>query len=180
MLRLINAIDSFNERIGVFVSYFNHLLMILICLDVLLRYLFNFSQIWIIEVETYFYAIIFLLGSGYAFRHDRHVRVDVFYNRWSERKKAFTDLFGGILLLIPWTVVVGIVAFNYFSISFARGEGSPQPGGLPALYVLKSFIFLGFLFLAIQGISSILKSILYLKGEYSEYPPEDGQKELNI
>lgn len=171
MLKISRIIDGVNERLGTFVSYFNHLLMILICVDVVLRYLFNFSQIWIIEVETYFYAIIFLLGSGYAFRHDRHVRVDVFYNKWSGRKKAWLDLIGGLFLLLPWTVVLMIVSFDYFSISFSQGEGSPQPGGLPALYVLKSFLFLGFLFLALQGISSILKSILFLKGVIQEYPP---------
>ena len=178
MKRIVQLIDNLNERMGSFVSLFNHLLMILICLDVLLRYLFNISQIWIIEVEIYFYAIIFLLGSGYAFRHDRHVRVDVFYNRWTDKKKAVLDCVGGVFLLMPWVVVILVVSFDYFTISFMQGEGSPQPGGLPALYILKSLMFFGFFFLAIQGVSSILKSILFMKGEYDEYPVSS-QEELS-
>lgn len=162
MQSLVRGIDRFNDAIGRFFSYFNHLLVWLICLDVLLRYFFSASQIWMMELEIYFYAFIFLLGSGFAFRHDKHVRVDVLYARMSRRRKAWIDLLGGFLFLLPWTIVVMLVSWDYALISFRIGEGSSQPGGLPALWVLKFVIFFGFLFLFLQGISQMIKAGLVL------------------
>ena len=139
----------------------------LICIDVLMRYCFNFTLIWIVELENYFFAMCFLLASGYAFKHDIHVRVDVFYANFSERKKAMTNLLGGIFLLLPWSIISTYVCFNYFLKSYRLGETSSQPGGLPALYLLKFILFLGFYLLIIQAVVSIYRSweVLMMKDE---------------
>ena len=164
-----------NEKVGVMISNINHILVLLICIDVMLRYFFNFSKIWIMELELYFYSTIFLMGSAYAFSHDNHVRVDIFYSRMSAKNKAIVDLIGGILFLLPWSLVIMIVSYDYAKVSFLIGETSSQPGGLPALYVLKSIVFLGFTFLFLQGISSILKSISFLLGNQSYYQNIDSR-----
>ncbi|MGB1242485.1 MAG: TRAP transporter small permease subunit [Chitinophagales bacterium] len=163
MNKVINLLESIGEKVGKAVSYLTTALMLLICYDVLMRYFFDSSQIWMTELEIYFYSFIFLLGSAYAFNKDKHVRVDVFYAKFSPKKKAWTNLIGGLFLLLPWCVVILIVSFDYAMTSFNIGEGSAQPGGLPALYILKFSIFVGFLLLFLQGIASVLKSILVLR-----------------
>lgn len=169
MLKLSQVLDSLNERIGQLISWFTALLVVLICIDVLMRYLFNFSLIWMGELEIYFFALCFLLGSGYAFKHDKHVRVDLFYSKFSAKGKARVNLIGGLLFLIPWTLIVIIVASRYAYFSFIIGESSPQVGGLPALYILKFSIVVGFVLLLLQGIASVSKSLLVLLDKNIEH-----------
>ncbi|MEZ4883492.1 MAG: TRAP transporter small permease subunit [Chitinophagales bacterium] len=163
MNKLIHLLERISEWAGKAVSYLTAALVFLICYDVLMRYLFNSSQIWMTEVEIYCFALIFLFGSAYAFQKDKHVRVDVFYANYPPKKKAWINLLGGLFLLLPWCVVILIVSFDYAMTSFNMGEGSPQPGGLPALYLLKFSIFIGFLLLFLQGIASVLKSIAEIR-----------------
>ena len=106
--------------------------------------------------------MIFLLGAGYAFQHDKHVRVDVFYSEGKPKTKAWVNLIGGILFLLPWCVVVLQVAYRYAQNSFLINESSSQPGGLPALYLLKSAIFIGFTFLLLQAIASVIRSLIII------------------
>ncbi len=162
MERLIGILESISERTGEIFSWATSFLVWLICLDVLMRYAFNFTLIWIIELETYFFALIFIMGSAYAFKYDKHVRVDLFYSKYSKVKKAWTDLLGGIFFLLPWTAMSAYVCFYYFLKSWHIGETSSQPGGLPALYILKFVLFAGFLLMVIQAIASILKSLLVI------------------
>jgi len=160
---MISFLDKINRWAGTIAGWSCLLLIILICLDVLMRYLLGFTLIWIIEVEIYLFAAIFLLGSGYAFQNNKHVRVDVFYSKFSEKKKAWTDLFGHLFLLLPWAFIITWVGYNYGYMSLLINEKSAQPGGLPALYILKFLIFIGFLLLILQCISEIIKSIIQIK-----------------
>ena len=159
MLRIIRFLDRIGEKIGVLVSWTAVLLAVIIGVDVIIRYVFQFTYVWMIEIEIYLFGMLFLLASGYTFKYEKHVRVDVFYTKLSEKRKAWIDLLGGVCLLIPWCYVVIVTSWYYGLSSFMMKESSPQPGGLPALYVLKFCITLGFVFLLIQGISHILKSV---------------------
>lgn len=157
--RIIELLEGFNERVGRIISWGAVLMVCVISLDVICRYLFQFTFIWIVELEIYLFGFMFLLGSAYTFKHGKHVRVDVFYSKLSEKGKAIIDLVGGVLFLIPWCYIVITTSWKYAYSSFLVGEGSPQPGGLPFLYILKFSIVLGFLFLILQGLANILKSI---------------------
>ena len=84
--RIAEGIHLLNERVGQAASWLTTALMLLVVVDVIIRYYFNDTQAWIIELEWHLFGLIFLLGAGYAFRHDRHVRVDVFYARFSGRE----------------------------------------------------------------------------------------------
>ena len=128
-----------------------------------MRYFFDFTLIWVIELEIYFFALLFLLASGYALKHDKHVRVDVFYSKMNKKQKALVDLSGTLLFLIPWCIIIIWVSYNYAYMSFLIGEKSPQPGGLPALYLLKFSIVLAFVLLLIQGLSVMVKSVITLR-----------------
>lgn len=156
-------IDKFIERVGKAVSWLNVLLIGLICMDVLFRYFFSFSKNWIIELEWHMFAMIFLLGSAYALQKEKHVRVDVFYQRFSEKTKAIVNLIGTLIFLIPWCYLVITTSYKFFINSWYIREGSPQPGGLPARYVIKGMIVVGFVLLALQGVSLIVKYLKELK-----------------
>ncbi len=173
--KVAQSIHWFNERVGRVASWLTTLLMLLVCFDVVVRYLFSETQAWIMELEWHLFGLIFLLGAGYAFRHDRHVRVDLFYAKFSKRDQALVNLIGGVLFLLPWTLVLIVVSFEYANISFRIGEGSPDPGGLPARYIIKYAITIGLSLLMLQGLASIIDSWLVLKGEEPTAPANENQ-----
>ncbi|WP_438711471.1 TRAP transporter small permease subunit [Aquimarina muelleri] len=159
MYKVINFLDWIGKKTGSLVSWISVGLAIVIGLDVIIRYIFQFTNVWMVEIEVYLFGMLFLLASGYTFKYEKHVRVDVFYSKLSKKGKAWVDVLGGVCLLIPWCYVVIVSSWYYGLSSFLIGETSAQPGGLPALYVLKFCITLGFVFLLLQGVSHILKSI---------------------
>ncbi len=165
MQKLIAFIENINEYLGKLFSWASVALVLLISIEVILRYMFNTSIIWLAELETYFFVLIFLIGAGYAFKHDTHVRVDLFYSKFSPKRKAWVNLIGGLFLLIPWSGVIVWYTAQFAYRSFEIGEKSAQPGGLPMLWLLKFFVFFGFCFLFLQGIASVLKSIQIIKNK---------------
>lgn len=152
-------VDRIVEYVGRSVSWLALALVILICADVLMRYLFDSSKTWIIELEWHIFAVLFLLGMSYTLLHDKHVRVDLFYERFSQRRQRIVSIVGILFLVLPWCLVVLDTSWDYFSNSFSFREGSPQPNGLPARYVIKSFIFIGFSLLTLEALSVMIKSI---------------------
>lgn len=164
-------INTVNEWVGRSVSWLTTLLVILVCFDVVTRYLFSDTQAWIMELEWHLFALIFLLGAGYAFKHDRHVRVDLFYTRFSPKDRALVNLIGGVLFLLPWCFLIIYVSFQYALASFLIRETSPDPGGLPAFYPIKFAITIGVFLLLLQAIASIIQSLLIYLGKEEETNP---------
>ena len=140
-------------------------MVIVICIDVVIRYVFNTSKAWITEFEWHMFALVFLIGAAYTFKSDAHVRVDLFYAKLSEKGKAIINITGIIGLLLPWCLVVIRASYKYAYNSFIIRESSPDPGGLPGRYIIKFAIVLGFILLALQAISVLLKSIAVLSGK---------------
>lgn len=173
------GIHRLNEWVGRSVSWLNTALVILVCFDVITRYLFSNTSAWIMELEWHLFALVFLLGAGYALRHDRHVRVDLFYADFSARDQALVNLLGAIIFLIPWSLLVIYASYDYAMISYRIGETSPDPGGLPARYAIKFAITAGGFFLLLQGIASLIDSAMILGGYKEPEPPaeEDIAKE---
>lgn len=134
-------------------------LVVLIFADVVLRYLFSSTSAWVMELEWHLFALIFLLCAGYTLNNDQHVRVDLFYARMPRKGKAWVDLLGTLLFLLPWCAIVIYTSFKYAENSFAFREMSPDPGGLPARYIIKFAITVGFSLLMLQGIALVLKSL---------------------
>lgn len=153
----MKKIDEFIKWIGQAVSWLNIALIILIGLDVLFRYFFSFSKNWILELEWHMFALVFLLGSAYALQEDKHVRVDVFYQNFKEKTKTIINLVGAVLFLFPWCYLVVTTSYKFANNSWYIREGSNQPGGLPARYIIKGMIVVGFILLFLQGVSLITK-----------------------
>jgi len=168
--------SNINEQVGKLFAWSSSLLVWTIVFDVILRYVFSMSFIWLSEIEVYLFSFTILFGIGYTLKHDKHVRVDVFYDKWSSKRKAIVNLIGGILFLLPWCIVSIIACWKYFAFSFTFKESSPQSGGLPYLFILKFCLVLGFGLLLIQGIASIIKAIQTIQG--SEVDSQENQKVL--
>ncbi len=160
----IRFVDGLNERVGRVVSWLTAVLVAVVCYDVFTRYLLKNSLVAVQELEWHLFALIFLLGAAYSLKHDQHVRVDVFYSRFSPRKQAWVNLIGSVLFLIPFCIIV-IVSSQHFVVSaFHIGEISPDPGGLPARWVLKAAIPFGFVLLLLQGLGLACRSLLGVRG----------------
>ena len=165
MKKFIKISDSINEIVGKFASWLTTLMVLVVFIDVILRYVFNKGNIAMQELEWHLFAMIFLLGAGYTLKKNGHVRVDIFYTNFNERTKAWINLLGPIIFLLPFSLMVIYSSQDFITSSFAVREISPDPGGLPARYILKAMIPLGFFFLFIQGLAECFKNILFLKGE---------------
>ncbi len=158
-MQLNELIEKFVRQAGMVSAWLNPLLVVLICADVLLRYLFNQSANWILEMEWHLFGMIFLLGSAYTLQEDKHVRVDVLYHRLSLRWQSVIDIICTLVLLIPWCIVGIITCYNYASNSYYILEGSPNPGGLPWWFVIKFLMVVCFVLLLLQSLVMIVKKI---------------------
>jgi TRAP-type mannitol/chloroaromatic compound transport system permease small subunit len=156
----IRFIDTLNEKVGYLVSWLTSILVIVVCYDVFTRYLLKSSSVAIQELEWHIFSIIFLVGTAYTLKHDKHVRVDVLYTRLSEKNKALINFFGNILFLIPFTILIIWASKDFVINSFTIKEFSPNPGGLPGRYLLKACIPFGFFLVLLQGFSLTFKSLL--------------------
>lgn len=166
--RVSEAIDTLNERIGRGVAWLTAGMVAVMFAVVLLRYGFELGRIWLQEVVVYMHALVFLLGMGYTLRHDEHVRVDVFYRRMSERGRAWVDLSGTLLLLLPTALFIIYSSWDYVASSWSQMEGSHETGGLPFVYLLKTAIPVSAALIGLQGIARILKCVDTLRGTQRE------------
>ena len=151
------------SKTGKISSWFSLALVLLISTDVLLRYVFNFSTAALYEMEWHLFAIIFLLASPYTLQKNKHVRVDVFYNNFSKRKKNIIDLIGNIIFLIPFSFIIFYTSLPFVEDSYSILESSPDPGGLPYRFIIKSIIPIAFFLLMIQGILNTIKNYNNIK-----------------
>jgi len=161
-------IDEINERIGRLVAWVSLGLVVVIFADVVMRYLFNNSYVFTQELEWHLFAFIFLIGAGYTLLHDGHVRVDIIYQRLGLKGRAWINLGGVLLFLIPGCTMVMISSWKFMLNSYAILEGSPDPGGIPWRFIVKGFIPAGFFLLLLQGISLGIHSLLQLLGIETE------------
>ncbi|MCS6990088.1 MAG: TRAP transporter small permease subunit [Chloroherpetonaceae bacterium] len=163
----IKLISSLNERVGKAVSLLNVALVLLICVDVAARYAAKRSSAAFYELEWHLFSFIFLLGAGWTLRHDKHVRVDILYAKASPRLQAILDIVGTLFLLFPFCAILLSTSIPYALVAFETGEGSPDAGGLPHRWVVKSSIAIGTGLLLLQGIATLFEKILFLATEAS-------------
>jgi TRAP-type mannitol/chloroaromatic compound transport system permease small subunit len=120
------------------------------------------SNMWI-ELQWYLFSLVFLLGAAYTLKYDDHVRVDVLYGQLSRKGKAWINLLGTALFLLPFCAVVLWMSIPFVSNSWAILEASPDPGGLPR-YPIKTVIPLALLFVMMQGVSLMIREVAVLRG----------------
>lgn len=168
LLSISKKIDTLNEWVGRGVAWVSLALVLVIFIDVVLRYLFDTSYVFVQELEWHLFAFIFLIGAGYTLLHDGHVRVDIIYQRLGTKARAWINLLGVLLFLIPGCAMVIETSWKFVLNSWNVLEGSPDPGGIPLRFIIKGMITIGFILLLLQGISLGIHSLLDILGKETE------------
>ncbi len=161
----VHYIDAFTDRSGRLLAWLALGMALVTALVVVLRYGFNIGSIMAQEAVIYIHGSLFMLGAAYALKTGAHVRVDIFYRDFSPRARAWVNSLGGIVFLLPLCVFIFFSSFNYVADSWAIREVSPEPGGIPAVFMLKSLIPLMAINLFLQGLAETLRSALVLVEE---------------
>ena len=163
LLALSRVIDAMNERL----SYVANWLVLASCLisagNAFSRYAFGISSNAWLEIQWYMFAAMVMLGTSYTLKRNEHVRVDIVFSNLSTRRQIGVDIFGGILFLMPATLIMAYLSWPIFHNSWVEGEISSNAGGL-VRWPVKIFIPLGFALLSLQGISELIKRFAMLTG----------------
>lgn len=163
MDRLIELLENLAEMTGRAVSWATLLMVIITFLVVILRYLFDTGWIAMQESTTYLHAAVFMLGAAFTLKHEGHVRVDIFHRSMSARGKAWVDLAGTLLLLVPVCGFIFWISWQYVGDSWSVLEGSREAGGIPGVFLLKSLILLFPLTLMLQAVASVLRNLQVIR-----------------
>jgi len=162
---LVAAIDRFTLASGRILAWSSLVMALLTSAVVILRYGFSTGSIAMQEAVTYLHGCLFMLGAAYALRQGAHVRVDIFYRDFTPRSRAWVDALGGIVFLLPLCIFIFAISLGYVAEAWRIRETSPEPGGIPFLYGLKTLLPLMAVNLAIAGCAEILRSVKRLLWE---------------
>ena len=157
-------LDRFAEATGRLIAWLTLAMVLITFAVVVLRRVFESGSIALQESVTYLHAMVFMLAAAYTLKHDGHVRVDIFYQRFSVRTRAWVDLLGTLLLLFPVCLFMLFASLDYVASSWSIQEGSREAGGLDAVFILKTTIPVMAVLLLLQGSSTLLHKGLLLAG----------------
>lgn len=168
-LRLARGIDRLNDWIYAAIRWLVLAMIAVGAYNALARYANRWTDVQLApnalyDLQWYMFSLVFLLGAAYGLKHDVHVRVDVFYARLSPRLRAWVDLFGTALFVIPFSIVVLVVSWPAVRNSWAIREASSDPGGL-ARYPIKTVILVCFILLLLQGVAIVIEKIALLRAD---------------
>ncbi len=160
---------TYAERISKYAGYSAAVLVVLLSLlvsyDAGMRYMFSEGSIALQEVEWHLFDMIFLLGLSYALKHDKHVRVDIFFEKYSSNTKSIVQILSMLLLVIPFSLFFLFDAFDMTVQSYLQNEVSSDPGGLSNRWIIKAILVFSFILLIIQAISETVKSYSKLESK---------------
>lgn len=163
--KFLVCIDTITEKTGKAIAWLTLIMVLLSFTVVVLRYGFNIGSIAMQESVLYLHAMVFMLGAAYTFKHEGHVRVDIFYQKMSLKKKAIVDLCGGLFLLLPVSIFIFFICFDYVAQSWSISEQSSEAGGLAFVYLNKTLLLLLPIMLIIQALADIIRQLLTLKNK---------------
>jgi len=160
-----NLLDRISSITGKAASWLTLAMVILTSIIVIMRYVFDAGLIWMQESVTWMHAAVFMVGAAYTLLHEEHVRVDIFYRKMSERRRAIVDLIGVVLFLLPLCGFLALMAYDFAAAAWSIHETSREPGGLPypMIPLLKSIVIVMPVAVALQGISMLIRSITTIR-----------------
>ncbi len=165
--RLADGIDWFIDLVGRTISWLALAVALVMGANVFMRYGLSIGFIWSQELEWHLLVPLTLIGMSYALRHGEHVRVDVLFANFSDRTKHAVNVISAVIAMI-FSLLVVWLSINFVKQSWDMGEGSPNPGGLPALYLMKAMIPLGFVLLFLQSLSQAIQAAIAFRGTADE------------
>ncbi len=166
--QLTLSIERFTELTGRAVAWLTLAMVLAICAVVIMRYFLERGSIALQESITYLHALVFMLGAAYTLKQGGHVRVDIFYQRFTPRQQAIVDILGGLLFLLPLCLFILFSCWDYVASSWAIREASSERQGLAFVYLLKSLLLLLPITLLLQGLADIINNLLFVLGVSSE------------
>ena len=158
-------LDRFSALLGRASSWLTLLMVLVTFAVVVMRYVFDVGFIWLQESVVWMHACVFMMGAAYTLQLEGHVRVDIFYRDMSEARRAWVDLLGVIVFLLPLCAFLGWAAFDFVAVSWKLHEASRESGGLPypLIPLLKSILLIMPVTLGLQGLSLLLRSVTTLR-----------------
>ena len=165
-MNMTRLLESVGIAVGRLTAWLTPLMALITCIVVVMRYGFDAGAVWLQESIIWMHAVVFMLGAAYTLQQNEHVRVDIFYRRMSARQRAWVDLLGVLLFLLPVTLLLAWKAWDFVAASWQLREASREPGGMPYPFVplLKSVLLLAPALLALQGVAMCLKALAVLRG----------------
>jgi TRAP-type mannitol/chloroaromatic compound transport system permease small subunit len=161
-LSVRSGIERFTDVVGRATSWLALVIVVLMATNVILRYSFSYGSVWAQELEWHLLTPLIMFGIGYALLHGEHVRVDVLYDKFGERTKLWVEVASQVLCILVSLIIIWL-SIKYVQQAYAVGEQSPDPGGLTHRWILKAIIPLGFAFLVLQCIATILATLEKLR-----------------
>lgn len=167
MEKIASHIDKLNRYCGHAVSWLTLTMVITTFLVVVMRYLFNIGSIALQESTTWMHALVFMIGVSYTLNREGHVRVDIFYQNMGPRSRAWINLSGTLLFLLPLFGFILWACWDYVLFSWSLNENSQEAGGLPYLFLLKTLLLVMPVLMILQGISMLIHNILQITSNHS-------------
>ena len=161
--RLVQVIDGFTEWTGRVIAWLAAAMALFTSIVVVMRYGFNTGSIAGQEAVTYLHATLFMLGAAFALKTDAHVRVDIFYRRFSPLTRAWVNALGSVVFLLPLCVLIVLISSDYVQQAWRIREISADSGGIPGIFLLKSLIPAMAFTLLLQGVAEILRNLAVLQ-----------------
>ncbi|WP_295036321.1 TRAP transporter small permease subunit [Salinicola sp.] len=169
LVRCLRGLDRGMERLGRATAWLTLALVLMVAGDVLFRYVWHVGSVAEQELQWHLLAVIAMISASYTFQQNEHVRVDIFYQHYSPRARQILDIIISLLIVVPSMLFLAWMCLDFVYQSWSLNEGSPDPGGLPARYVIKAFVPLGFALVAWQGIvRGLIDLITLMAGRSSE------------
>jgi len=163
LLGLSSTIDGIVDRVGRSAIWLILVAVLISAGNAIIRKVFNMSSNAFLEIQWYLFSGIFMLGAAYTLQHNEHVRIDVLSSRFSRRTRAWMEVFGTVVFLLPICVMMVYLGVPWFIQSFNSGEMSANAGGL-IQWPVKLLLPIGFILLTAQGISELIKELAFLTG----------------
>ena len=163
LLAFSRVVDAVNEKLSWIADWLVFLSCLISAGNAFSRYAFSLSSNAWLEIQWYMFGAVVMLGASYTLKKNEHVRVDIVYSSISTRKQIAVDIFGGILFMLPATLILAYLSWPVFYNSWVENEYSGNAGGL-IRWPIKIFLPIGFAFLSLQGVSELIKRIAMLTG----------------
>ena len=175
LLSLSRLIDRFNEKVGHTFLWLVLATVLISAANAIVRKAFNYSSNSFLEIQWYLFSTIFLFLAGYTLLRNEHVRIDVIAGRLSKRTQAWIDILGTLFFLLPMAILLAWLGWPVFVDAFERHEVSTNAGGL-IIWPARLLVPIGFVLLALQGISELIKRVAFLRGLIPDPSEKHGEK----
>jgi len=152
-------IDNITKYTAYLTAFILALLVVLVVFDATSRYLFSEGSTALQELEWHFFDVVILLSIAYTLRNNAHVRVDIFYEKFSDKTKALINIFSFIFFVLPLSFLIIYIGIGFVEMSYLQHEASSDPGGLKYRWIVKSLMPLAFILLALQAFKELMNDI---------------------